>query len=60
MAVGHGITSCTSKLEAAPVDPGLLPVQEGRVVIVDTPGFDDSVHDDSEILRRIAEWLKDA
>ena len=28
-----------------------------RIVLVDTPGFDDTYADDGEILRRIAVWL---
>lgn len=55
MRVGHDITSCTSKLEYAVVDKptGL----DCRVVVVDTPGFDDTYEEDVEILRRIAVWL---
>jgi hypothetical protein len=59
MTVGHGITSCTSKLEYAIVDPiPNHPALSGhRLVIVDTPGFDDTYEDDLEILRRISVWL---
>jgi hypothetical protein len=58
MRVGHDITSCTSKLEYAIVDNPPLPTGlHGRVVIVDTPGFDDTYEEDVEILRRIAVWL---
>lgn len=28
-----------------------------RLIVVDTPGFDDTFVDDSEILRRISLWL---
>jgi hypothetical protein len=59
MRVGHDMTSCTSKLEYAVIDP--IPnhphLKDHRVVIVDTPGFDDTYVDDVEILRRIAVWL---
>jgi hypothetical protein len=62
MVVGHDTLSCTSKLIAATVDSSNLSAQPSlsgrRVVLVDTPGFDDTYHDDSEILKRIAEWLK--
>ena len=56
MPVGHGILSCTSRLQYAIVDSP--PPRKGhRVVIVDTPGFDDTYVEDVEILRRIAVWL---
>ncbi|KAG2336080.1 hypothetical protein BDR05DRAFT_920530 [Suillus weaverae] len=53
--VGHDLKSCTAQIQHAfcpcPGDPSR------RVVLVDTPGFDDTFIDDSEILRRIAVWL---
>ncbi|KAG1904146.1 uncharacterized protein F5891DRAFT_1140549 [Suillus fuscotomentosus] len=53
--VGHGLESCTSRIQhafcACPSDPSR------RVVLVDTPGFDNTFGHDSEILRRIAVWL---
>ena len=56
MEVGHKMKSCTSKLQYEIVDnPPLL--KGHRVIIVDTPGFDDTYVDDVEILRRIAVWL---
>ena len=58
MKVGHDITSCTSTLQYAIVDNLSTRKLEGRrVIIVDTPGFDDTYEDDVEILRRIAVWL---
>jgi hypothetical protein len=56
--VGHGLKSCTAQLT-----PVILPITEPahlqgrRLVLVDTPGFDDTHTSDSEILRRIAIWL---
>jgi hypothetical protein len=55
MVVGHDLSSCTSTLQYAVVDPS--PLEGHRVIIVDTPGFDDTYEDDVEILRRIAVWL---
>jgi len=55
MPVGHDLSSCTSKLQYAIVEPP--PCRGHRVIIVDTPGFDDTYEDDVEILRRIAAWL---
>ncbi|KAG2336074.1 P-loop containing nucleoside triphosphate hydrolase protein [Suillus weaverae] len=53
--VGHDLKSCTAQIQHAfcpcPGDPSR------RVVFIDTPGFDDTFIDDSEILRRIAVWL---
>ena len=63
MCVGHSITSCTSTLEHVIIDgiddTRIWPAQlrGHRVVIVDTPGFDDTYDQDFEILRRIAVWL---
>ena len=56
MAVGHDMTSCTSKLQYEIVD-NPPPLKGHRVIIVDTPGFDDTYVNDEEILRRIAVWL---
>ena len=58
MKVGHDITSCTSTLQYEVVDnPSTRKLEGRRVIIVDTPGFDDTYEDDVEILRRIAVWL---
>ena len=56
MRVGHGIFSSTSTLQYAIID-NPSPRKGHRVIIVDTPGFDDTYEDDVEILRRIAVWL---
>jgi hypothetical protein len=56
MPVGHDILSCTSTPQYAIVDDP--PPRKGhRVIIVDTPGFDNTYLNDKEILRRIAAWL---
>ena len=58
MGVGHDISSFTSTLQYAIVDnPSTRKLEGRRVIIVDTPGFDDTYEDDVEILRRIAVWL---
>ncbi|KAF8905757.1 P-loop containing nucleoside triphosphate hydrolase protein [Gymnopilus junonius] len=60
MKVGRGLNSCTS-------EPGLGYIQtierypalkDYQILLVDTPGFDDSVHEDTQILKKIADWLK--
>ena len=58
VTVGHDLKSCTAQLT-----PVFWPISEPahlqgkRLVLVDTPGFDDTYTSDSEILRRIAIWL---
>ncbi|MCJ1429209.1 hypothetical protein MMC29_007122, partial [Sticta canariensis] len=53
--IGHGLQSCTSEIEEVRCKIGLC-----NVTLVDTPGFDDSNRTDTEILRLIASWMKDA
>ncbi|PPQ72512.1 hypothetical protein CVT26_004027 [Gymnopilus dilepis] len=64
--IGHDLESCTSELQPIPIPfdiatnalPGVkLEGKDRRLVIVDTPGFDDTYENDSAILQRIAEWL---
>ena len=59
MSVGHKLTSCTPNLEPVVVDPGQMfpSLKNYRVIIVDTPGFDDTFVGDVEVLKRIATWL---
>ncbi|KAH7925416.1 hypothetical protein BV22DRAFT_440980 [Leucogyrophana mollusca] len=53
--VGHGLESCTANIQHWIVpDPD---DSTRRIVFVDTPGFDGTDIEDSEILRRIAVWL---
>ena len=56
--VGHDLKSCTAQLTPVfwPI-PEPAHLQGKRLVLVDTPGFDDTYTSDSEILRRIAIWL---
>ncbi|KAH7925408.1 hypothetical protein BV22DRAFT_1065062 [Leucogyrophana mollusca] len=53
--VGHDLRSSTSTIQHVIVPYPDDPTR--RVVFVDTPGFDDTYVDDSEILRRISVWL---
>lgn len=59
MKVGHDIDSCTTDLSPVIFDPipGFPGLKGYRLVLLDTPGFDDTFVDDVEILRRIAAWL---
>ena len=58
VTVGHDLNSCTAQLTPVfwPI-PEPAHLQGKRLVLVDTPGFDDTYTSDSEILRRIAIWL---
>ncbi|KAF5321746.1 hypothetical protein D9619_000418 [Psilocybe cf. subviscida] len=73
MRVGHSLNSCTIGLESIeipaeavkrnlptwkPVSPN--PAKPAKLIIVDTPGFDDTSADDSEILKRVADWLAES
>ncbi|KAH7925957.1 hypothetical protein BV22DRAFT_1033458 [Leucogyrophana mollusca] len=53
--VGHGLESCTTDLQHV-----IIPYPDDtsrRVIFLDTPSFDGTYSDDSEILRRIGVWL---
>ena len=53
LRVGTGLESCTD--EVNPVDAFAL---DGRpVVLIDTPGFDDTSKSDTDILNSIAAYL---
>ncbi|KAG1846609.1 P-loop containing nucleoside triphosphate hydrolase protein, partial [Suillus subalutaceus] len=58
VTVGHGMKSCTADIQhvfcECPGDPSR------RVVLVDTPGSDDTYKSDEEVLRCIAVWLADS
>lgn len=54
LEVGHGLTSQTQDVNEVP-----CMIDNEQVVLIDTPGFSDTNHSDTEILRRIAEWMKD-
>ena len=55
MVVGHGLDSCTSEIKHAIVQHPTE--QNRRIILVDTPGFDDTYVNDVEILKSIANWL---
>ncbi|KAF8959512.1 P-loop containing nucleoside triphosphate hydrolase protein [Flammula alnicola] len=63
MIVGGSLQSCTAHICPVTITEGVpIPYSNhfkgGRLVIVDTPGFDDTNYgDDSNILRRISLWL---
>ncbi|KAI5988362.1 P-loop containing nucleoside triphosphate hydrolase protein [Pisolithus albus] len=51
---GHDLTSCTKEVRAV-----RYPHTDGsrNIVLVDTPGFDDTFMTDVQVLQRIADWL---
>ncbi|KAI6039632.1 P-loop containing nucleoside triphosphate hydrolase protein [Pisolithus marmoratus] len=54
-SAGHDLTSCTKEVRAV-----RYPHADGvrNIVLVDTPGFDDTFVTDAQILKKIARWLK--
>ena len=55
VVVGHGLESCTTEIKPVTIQH---PTEENRrIILVDTPGFDDTYVDDVEILKSIADWL---
>ncbi|KAF4565344.1 hypothetical protein EYR36_001914 [Pleurotus pulmonarius] len=52
--VGHNLESCTQEVRAISCPH---PESGRNVVLVDTPGFDDTVRTDTDILSAIANWL---
>ncbi|KAI5995159.1 P-loop containing nucleoside triphosphate hydrolase protein [Pisolithus albus] len=51
---GHDLTSCTKEVRAV-----RYPHTDGdrNIVLIDTPGFDDTFMTDVQVLQRIADWL---
>jgi len=62
MVVGRDLQSCTSELGFGYVETiaGYPELRGYRIVLVDTPGFDDTHEVDFAILERIATWLKES
>jgi len=62
LQVGHSVNSSTTDIcpvviDPIPAIPGLPQLAGHRLILVDTPGFDDTYVNDVEILKRIAKWL---
>lgn len=53
--MGHDLLSCTREVTAIRCRH---PDNTRDVVFVDTPGFDDTLIDDTKILQAIAVWLE--
>ena len=53
--IGHGLESCTSSIRHVIIPH---PTDKGRrIILIDTPGFDDTYISDADILECIALWL---
>lgn len=52
--MGHDLESHTSEIKATRCTIG-----EASIVLVDTPGFDDTKKTDLQILESIADWLSE-
>ncbi|KXN84717.1 hypothetical protein AN958_12144 [Leucoagaricus sp. SymC.cos] len=57
--IGHDLMSCTNEIKAMRVRV-TREDEDIDVVLVDTPGFDDTYKSDYEILQMISEWIKQA
>ncbi|KAL8653076.1 MAG: hypothetical protein Q9226_003996 [Calogaya cf. arnoldii] len=53
MKIGHNLSSCTEEVEEVPCKVG-----DQYVILVDTPGFNDTNRSDTEILTAMADWMK--
>ena len=51
--MGTDLESCTPEVQLA----NEFTLDERRVVLIDTPGFDDTTKSDTDILRKIASFL---
>ena len=56
VGVGHALTSCTSEVKATECEDTTLI----NIVLVDTPGFDNTRKTDLEILELISKWLDES
>ena len=54
--MGHDSESCTSKVSN--VRLSIPEMAFGDLVFVDTPGFEDTLIKDVDILKMVADWLK--
>lgn len=51
--VGNGLRSCTSEIQVSPK----FVVDGHPVVLIDTPGFNDTVMEDADVLKEISAFL---
>ncbi|PPR05139.1 hypothetical protein CVT26_012225 [Gymnopilus dilepis] len=58
MPVGHGLSPFTKDVRCALFNSHLPEAKGRRIVIVDTPGFDNTYGNDIKVLELIASWLE--
>ena len=56
LAVGHSLESCTDTIQESEE----FELDGRRVVLIDTPGFDDTNITDTEVLNSIAAFLENS
>lgn len=56
LPVGDDLESCTSEIQVSEE----FVLNGRRVALIDTPGFDDTNRNDTEVLRSIAKFLGEA
>ncbi|KAH6905902.1 hypothetical protein BKA70DRAFT_1291452 [Coprinopsis sp. MPI-PUGE-AT-0042] len=62
VSVGHELESCTHEVTSyhAPMPTSYAKLWNRRLILVDTPGFDDSRGNDVDILQKVSGWLVQA
>ncbi|KAF5227657.1 hypothetical protein FAUST_11635 [Fusarium austroamericanum] len=55
LKIGHSIESCTKDIESV-----TFPLDGRQVTLIDTPGFDDTLKSDADILQLVANYLSTA
>lgn len=59
MPVGESLDPCTKEVNSAIIDLNdAFQCKNGRLVVVDTPGFDAPDKSDAQVLQQIVEWLR--
>ncbi|KAG9664006.1 hypothetical protein KCU64_g969, partial [Aureobasidium melanogenum] len=53
--IGHGLESETKSVEAYTVS-----IDERVITLIDTPGFDDTIRSDVDVLREVSDWLAES
>jgi len=62
MEVGRSLAPCTTELDFGYIEKteGFPLLKDYRIVLIDTPGFNDTPKADSTILKKVATWLENS